>query len=217
MMFRTLISALFFLCSNSLHGLAQPAGCALPPHPNPMIHRTRPRPPLYPPGLHLMPRRNKTDPGPLSNRARILFITKELKRNITYDPKGYTCTWVGNNYCLFKGFYCDTVPDLNITGLARITFNGARFGAHILGATNLTFVDLRFNTYAGIVPRRLFDLDTNVLFVNNNGFNQTIPATLGNTPALYLTLANNHFTGEIPRSIGQAWNTLLEVLFLNNK
>ena len=272
MMFRTLISALFFLCSNSLHGLVQPAGCPLPPHPNPRIHRTRPRPPLYPPGLHLMPRRNKTDPGPLSNRARILFITKELKRNITYDTKGYTCTWDGNNYCLFKGFYCDTVPDLNITGLARINFNGARFGgtflnfyrfilnlpdiaifhansnnfsgpinknlkqlrylyeldlsnnkflgqfpAFILGATNLTFVDLRFNTYAGIVPRRLFDLDTNVLFVNNNGFNQTIPATLGNTPALYLTLANNHFTGEIPHSIGQAWNTLLEVLFLNNR
>lgn len=219
-----------------------------------------------------MPRRPPNNPGPLANRARILFITQELKRNITYDPQNYTGTWVGNNYCLFKGFYCDTVPDLNITGLAGIVFNGARFGgpflnfyrfirnlpdlaifhansnnftgvinrnlnqlrylyeldlsnnkfpggfpASVLGATNLTFIDIRFNIYAGAVPRQVFNLDTDVLFINNNGFNQTIPTTLGNTPALFLTLANNKFTGTIPTSIGRAWNTLLEVLFLNNR
>ncbi|KAF3952873.1 hypothetical protein CMV_021622 [Castanea mollissima] len=279
MMLRTLISALLILCSYSLHGLAQPARCppqrcpiiSAPPRPRPPVY-PRPRPPLYPPGLPLMPRRDPRNPGPLSNRARILFITQELKRNITYDPQNYTCTWVGNNYCLFKGFFCDTVPDLNITGLARITFNGARFGgtflnfyrfirylpdlaifhansnnfsgpinnnlrqlrylyeldlsnnrflgrfpSSVLGATNLTFLDLRFNTYAGVIPPGLFNIDTNVLFINNNGFAQKIPATLGNTPALYLTLANNKFTGEIPRTIGRTWNTLLEVLFLNNR
>ncbi|XP_040997836.1 uncharacterized protein At4g06744-like [Juglans microcarpa x Juglans regia] len=275
------LSALFVLSSFFSHGYAQPAQCppaprcpliSPPPPPKPLINFTRPRPPLYPPSLKLMPRQPRRNPGPLSNRARILFITQELKRNITYDPNNYTRTWVGKNYCVFKGFYCDTVPDLNITGLAGIVFNGARFGgrflnfyrfirnlpdiaifhansnnfsgvinrnlnqlrylyeldlsnnkfvggfpASVLGATNLTFVDLRFNTYAGTVPPRLFNMDTDVLFINNNGFNKTIPATLGNTPALFLTLANNKFTGPIPRSIGRAWNTLLEVLFLNNR
>ncbi|XP_040997056.1 uncharacterized protein At4g06744-like [Juglans microcarpa x Juglans regia] len=279
-MLLSLVSALFILCCFFSHGYAQPGKCpparrcpliSPPPPPNP-FPRIRPRPPLYPPSLNLMPRRPPNNPGPLSNRARILFITQELKRNITYDPQNYTRTWVGNNYCLFKGFYCDTVPDLNITGLAGIVFNGARFGGRflnfyrfirnlpdiaifhansnnftgvinrninqlrylyeldlsnnkfpggfpssVIGATNLTFVDLRYNTYAGAVPAPLFNIDTDVLFINNNGFNQTIPATLGNTPALFLTLANNKFAGTIPRSIGRAWNTLLEALFLNNR
>ena len=219
-----------------------------------------------------MPIRPPNNPGPLANRARILFITQELKRNITYDPFNYTGTWTGNNYCLFKGFYCATVPDLNITGLGSIDFTGARFGGKflnfyrfirnlpdiaifhansnnfsgpiypnlsklrylyeldlsnnkfpgtfpvsVLGATNLTFVDLRFNIYGGTVPRQLFDnIDTDVLFINNNGFNGTIPSNFGDTPAQYITLANNKFTGPIPASIGRAWGTLREILFLKN-
>lgn len=233
----------FFL----LHGVAQTG----PPRPNPTITRIRPRPPLIPPGTKLKPRQPINNPGPLANRARILYITQELKRNITYDPKGYTKTWVGNNYCLFKGFFCDVVPDLNITGLSSIDFSGARFGGpflnfyrfirnlpdialfhansnnftgvinrninklrylyeldlsnnkflggfpgYILGANKLSFVDFRFNTYNGSVPYRLFNIDTDVLFINNNGFTGRIPqATFGNTPALYITLAGNNFTG----------------------
>lgn len=262
---RLVLAGLFIICSFFLHSNAQaaqrPPGCptcpliSSPPRPNPTFTRP-PRTPLYPPGLHLLPRQPNTNPGRLANRARILFITQELKRNITYDPQNYTGTWVGNNYCLFKGFYCDTVPDLNITGLAGILFNGARFGgrflnfyrfirnlpdiaifhansnnftgvinrnlnqlryfyeldlsnnifpggfpASIIGAKNLTFVDVRFNKYAGPVPATLFNVDTDVLFINNNGFNQTIPrATFGNTPALFLTLANNKFTGTVKSS-----------------
>lgn len=45
---------------------------------------------------------------------------------------------------------------------------------------------------------------------------QRLPVNLGNTPVLYLTFANNRFTGPIPRSIGNASSTLIEVLFLNN-
>jgi hypothetical protein len=258
-MFPRLLLPLFvFFSFFSQYSLAQPAGCprcpliSPPPRPNPLIKRA-PRAPLYPPSLNLMPRRPPNNPGRLANRARILFITAELKRNITYDPQNFTGTWVGNNYCLFKGFYCDTVPDLNITGLAGILFNGARFGGRflnfyrfirnlpdiaifhansnnfsgvinrnlnqlryfyeldlsnnkflggfpssVIGATNLTFVDLRFNTYRGSVPPSLFNVDTDVLFINNNGFNQSIPAaTFGNTPALFLTLANNKFTGTV--------------------
>ena len=46
---------------------------------------------------------------------------------------------------------------------------------------------------------------------------QQIPDNLGNSPVLYLTLANNMFTGSIPRSIVNAASTLLEVLLLNNR
>ncbi|XWS14741.1 hypothetical protein CRYUN_Cryun35bG0034500 [Craigia yunnanensis] len=201
-----------------------------PPRPTRTVSYVRPRPPLYNPSLRLLPRQPKNNPGPLANRARILAITQELKRNITFDPQGYTRTWVGNNYCLFKGFLCDTVPDRNITGLAGLSglryfyeidlsnnkFLGG-FPSNVLGATNLTFVDLRFNKYLGSVPRSLFNFDTDVLFINNNVFSQIIPSNFGNTPALYLTLANNNFTGTIPRSIGAAWPTMTEVLFLGNK
>ncbi|RVW49592.1 Uncharacterized protein CK203_076798 [Vitis vinifera] len=51
---------------------------------------------------------------------------------------------------------------------------------------------------------------------NNNNFNQKIPDDFGNTPARYITFANNKFTGLIPRSIGNASSTLTEILFLNN-
>ncbi|XP_062097499.1 uncharacterized protein At4g06744-like [Humulus lupulus] len=281
MNFRALVSSSLVLLF-SLHsiipspGLSQPARARcpvinLPPWPTPAKY-LRPRPPLYPPGLNLMPKRPANNPGPLANRARILFITQELKRNITFDPFRYTPTWVGNNYCLFKGFFCDTVPDLNITGLASIDFNGGRFGGrflnfyrfirnlpdiaifhansnnfsgiinnglsqlrylyeldlsnnkflggfpkNVLGAKNLTFVDLRFNTYNGTLSNDLFNFDTDILFINNNGFSQGIPTNLGNTPAIYLTLAGNKLTGTIPTSIGRSWKTLKEVLLLNNR
>ncbi|KAG8654787.1 uncharacterized protein At4g06744 [Manihot esculenta] len=276
------MSATFFLFiliigTCSLHSLAQkcpaPPRCppiSPPPRPRP-FPRVRPRPPLYPPSLNPMPRQPSNNPGPLANRARILFITQELKRNITFDPRNYTGTWVGNNYCLFRGFFCDTVPDRNITGLAAIEFNGARFGgnlnfyrfimnlpdiaifhansnnfsgpinsnlnqlryfyeldlsnnkfiggfpSNVLRAQKLMFVDIRFNNYLGPVPAQAFNIDTDVLFVNNNQFNRTIPTNFGNTPALYITLANNQLTGPIPRSIGRAWNTLTEALFLRNR
>ncbi|XP_057974046.1 uncharacterized protein At4g06744-like [Malania oleifera] len=237
----------------------------------PMPPHRPPRPPLPVLPGPLLQRRPRTNPGPLSNRNLILFITRELKRNITSDPLRYTVSWVGNNYCLFRGYYCETVPDRNITGLVGIDFNGARFGGNlnfyryirflpdisffhvnsnnfsgvifpnlnklryfseldlsnngfsgrfpvsIIGASRLSFIDIRFNTYAGTVPRQIFDVDTDVLFINNNGFSQTIPANFGNTMARFITLANNRFTGPIPRSIGRAWTTLTEVLFLNNQ
>lgn len=93
------------------------------------------------------------------------------------------------------------------------------FPYQILGATKLTFLDLRFNTFSGLLPPQIFMLDLDVLFINNNNFMQKLPDNLGSTPALYLTLANNKFIGPIPRSIGlgQTSKTLVEVLFLNNQ
>nr|TKS05215.1 uncharacterized protein D5086_0000133120 [Populus alba] len=90
------------------------------------------------------------------------------------------------------------------------------FPVSVLQATNLTFLDIRFNSFSGSVPAKVFNLDLDVLFINNNKFSQQLPRNLGSTPVLYLTLANNNFRGPIPKSIGNARN-LLEVLFLNNE
>uniref|UniRef100_A0A7N2MY47 Uncharacterized protein n=1 Tax=Quercus lobata TaxID=97700 RepID=A0A7N2MY47_QUELO len=84
-------------------------------------------------------------------------------------------------------------------------------------AKQLTFLDLRFNTFQHKVPPQVFNLDVDVLFINNNKFYDTLPSNLGNTPALYLTVANNLFNGPILQSIGNAKDTLGEVLFLGNR
>jgi Leucine-rich repeat (LRR) protein len=92
-----------------------------------------------------------------------------------------------------------------------------QFPMEVLRAKQLTFLDLRFNKLEGTVPPQVFLLDVDVIFINNNNFYQNLPSNLGSTPALYLTFANNKFTGPIPPTIGNAKDTLIEVLFLNNK
>ncbi|XP_062022845.1 uncharacterized protein At4g06744-like [Rosa rugosa] len=99
--------------------------------------------------------------------------------------------------------------------LSNNKLSGA-FPTEVLAASNLTFLDLRFNSFNNSVPSTVFNLDVDVLFLNNNNLFQQIPRTLGSTPAHYITFANNKFSGTIPRSIGQASNTLYEVLFLKN-
>ncbi|VAH49376.1 unnamed protein product [Triticum turgidum subsp. durum] len=104
--------------------------------------------------------------------------------------------------------------DVSNNKLARCAFP-----TDVLGVTNATFVDIRFNRFYGEVPAGLFCSFPIVeaIFVNNNQFSGKIPSNLGDSPVNYLALANNQFTGPIPSSIGRAANTLLEVLFLNNK
>ncbi|KAG5122921.1 hypothetical protein AAZX31_11G000600 [Glycine max] len=80
----------------------------------------------------------------------------------------------------------------------------------------LVFLDLRFNRLSGPIPPQLFDLDLDVIFINNNEFTGNLPDNFGSTPARYLTFANNQLTGPIPPSIGKASKTLTEVLFLGN-
>jgi hypothetical protein len=77
---------------------------------------------------------------------------------------------------------------------------------------NLTFFDLRFNSYYGSVPSQVFsDLPYAIaIFLNNNKFSGYLPSNLGFSPVQYLSLANNMFTGPIPSSIGHA-KKLLEV------
>lgn len=85
------------------------------------------------------------------------------------------------------------------------------FPAAVLSLPNLIFLDVRFNLFAGAVPASVFSLGLDVLFLNNNNLNQRLPAAIGSSPVAYLTLANNGFTGPIPRSISKASKTLIEV------
>jgi len=104
--------------------------------------------------------------------------------------------------------------DLSNNKLAYCTFP-----TDVLGLTNSTFIDIRFNNFYGQLPALLFCSFPIVeaIFVNNNQFSGKLPDNLGDSPVNYLSLANNQFTGPIPASIARACNTLLEVLFLNNK
>ncbi|RLM75135.1 uncharacterized protein C2845_PM15G13610 [Panicum miliaceum] len=94
----------------------------------------------------------------------------------------------------------------------------APFPADVLGLTNATFIDIRFNSFYGELPAGVFCRFPRIqaIFVNNNQFSGSLPDNIGQSPVNYLSLANNRFTGEIPRSIARNAGTLLEVLFLNN-
>lgn len=120
----------------------------------------------------------------------------------------------------FKGTIPKKIANLRYLyelDLSNNDYNG-EFPYNIVhGAKNLYFLDLRFNSFSGLVPPQVFLLNLDALFINDNKFIQKLPDNLGSTPVLYLTLANNKFTGQIPRSIGQACKTLREVLFLNNQ
>ncbi|CAL5377407.1 unnamed protein product [Camellia sinensis] len=126
------------------------------------------------------------------------------------------------------------LPFIYELDISNNKFHG-EFPVSVLGITGLTFLDIRFNFFTGTrklrmklkwlnetvpflgVPPQVFKKTLDVLFINNNNFMQRLPDDLGFTTALYLTLANNKFTGPIPCSIGKASSTLIEVLFLNNQ
>lgn len=95
----------------------------------------------------------------------------------------------------------------------------AAFPLEVLAITNATFIDIRFNSFYGELPAGLFSSFPVIeaIFVNNNQFSGPLPDNLGDSPVNYLSLANNKFTGPIPASIARAGDTLLEVLFLNNR
>ncbi|EOA40221.1 hypothetical protein CARUB_v10008944mg [Capsella rubella] len=114
-----------------------------------------------------------------------------------------------------------TVPDISkLKYLFELDLSNNKFTdgfpTNVLQGVNLTFLDLRFNTFKGSVPPQVFNLDLDVLFINNNKLVQNLPTNLGSITALYLTFANNGFTGPIPASIGDI-KYLQEVLFLNNQ
>nr|GMC97067.1 Leucine-rich repeat protein [Ipomoea batatas] len=120
-----------------------------------------------------------------------------------------------NNFIRAPGVPVKNFPTLFELDLSNNKLAGT-FPTDVLEATNLTYLDLRFNMLTGPVHPQVFTLDLDALFLNNNFFSGPLPDNLGSTPVFFLTLANNLFSGQIPPSIGNA-SFLREVLFLNNK
>ncbi|KAK4752140.1 hypothetical protein SAY87_020938 [Trapa incisa] len=138
------------------------------------------------------------------------------------------------------GSFIDLLPDLALfhansnnfsgtipPGIARLPYLyeldisnnnlSGQFPSAVFEIAGLSFLDIRFNSFTGSVPPQVFSqYSLDALFINNNNFIMSLPSNLGSTPVLYLTLANNKFTGPIPRTIGNASSTLTEVLLLNN-
>ncbi|GMH17794.1 hypothetical protein Nepgr_019635 [Nepenthes gracilis] len=89
------------------------------------------------------------------------------------------------------------------------------FPTAVVGMNGLTFLDIRFNLFSGSVPPAIFAQNLDVLFLNDNNF-MSLPE-IGSSHILYLTLADNKFTGPIPRDISKALSALTEVLLLGNQ
>ncbi|XP_028781127.1 uncharacterized protein At4g06744-like [Neltuma alba] len=119
----------------------------------------------------------------------------------------------------FSGTIPPTISKLKFLYELDVSNNllAGTFPVAVLDLPDLSFLDIRFNFFSGEVPPEIFMQRLDVFFVNDNNFVQRLPGNLGDTSVLYLTLANNKFTGPIPRSIGRASETLLEILFLNNQ
>ncbi|KAK0581347.1 hypothetical protein LWI29_012703 [Acer saccharum] len=118
----------------------------------------------------------------------------------------------------FSGTITDNLAKLPYLYELDISNNdiSGSFPIPILDMKDLSFLDLRFNSFSGLIPPEIFMKDLQVIFLNNNNFMQPIPENIGSTPALYITLASNKLTGPIPRSIGNASSTLKEILLFNN-
>ncbi|KAF2321060.1 hypothetical protein GH714_033342 [Hevea brasiliensis] len=148
------------------------------------------------------------------------------------------------NVCKYEGFACDYRPDFKRLSVAAADFNGYNFSGPDLQTKGLLdkLVDLAIfhansNKFKGSVPddigveniKYFYELDlsnnnyhggfpTSVLAARQLTFldiSQQLPNNVGSTSALYLTFANNLFTGPIPNSIGRA-KRLREVLLLGN-
>lgn len=134
------------------------------------------------------------------------FILQNLKDLAIFHANSNNFSLSVPDTSKIKFFYELDMSNNNLSG---------KFPDQVLSAKQLSFLDLRFNKFYGPIPSGVFDLKLDVLFINNNEFDQNLPKNLGSTTALYVTFAHNKFTGPIPSSIGDA-KYLLEILFLKN-
>ncbi|KAL1833722.1 hypothetical protein ACET3Z_003373 [Daucus carota] len=159
-----------------------------------------------------------------SKRIKIVYpVIQEFKKKVTHDPFGITNTWVGPDICnKYKGFFCDTAPDLNQTAIAGIDFNGYNFAGPELTLSgfldqlpDIAIFHANSNNFTGVVPksianlRFLYELD-----LSNNVFTGEFPIELlGGTNLSFLDLRFNKFSGVLPP---QVFLLGLDILFINN-
>lgn len=69
-------------------------------------------------------------------------------------------------------------------------------------------MDLRYNSFEGDVPSDVYKLDLDVLFLNDNLLTGTLPDNIWDSSAIYITLDNNDFSGDIPKVSSSKFNVI---------
>ncbi|CAA6658905.1 unnamed protein product [Spirodela intermedia] len=118
--------------------------------------------------------------------------------------------------------FSGTVPDLSrLRFLYEFDISNNRLGGPfpdtVIGLKQVVFLDLRYNGFYGRLPPSVFTLDLDYLFLNNNPFNTPIPKNVGRTAPPSSPSPTTASLAPFPSSIGNASQTLEEVLFLNNR
>lgn len=155
--------------------------------------------------------------------ARDLITANELKQKITVDSQGITKTWVGDDVCKFKGFYCAENPVTGQQAVASIDFQGYNFGGDQLvlngfinKLTDLAIFHVNSNRFIGQVPDlsalpQLYELD-----LSNNKISGQFPSTvLGPKRLTFLDLRFNDFGGPLPQEVFSNYPKI-EHLYVNN-
>lgn len=93
-------------------------------------------------------------------------------------------------------------------------FSG-EFPSVVLYLPSLKFLDIRFNAFHGKVPSKLFDMQLDALFINNNRFNSSLPENFGNSPVSVVVLANNNISGCFPSSLTKMAGNLTQIILVN--
>ncbi|KAF2290156.1 hypothetical protein GH714_003752 [Hevea brasiliensis] len=99
--------------------------------------------------------------------------------------------------------FCGTIPDsfrhlrlLYELDISNNQFSG-EFPYIVLYLPSLKFLDIRYNEFHGNVPSKLFDINLDALFINNNKFNSSLPDNFANSPVSVVVLANNNIVSDI--------------------
>uniref|UniRef100_A0A2N9ETU5 Leucine-rich repeat-containing N-terminal plant-type domain-containing protein n=1 Tax=Fagus sylvatica TaxID=28930 RepID=A0A2N9ETU5_FAGSY len=197
---------------------------SLPPSPSPPPPLPPSLPPSPPPPLPPSSPPSLPPPDPYTRLKNVIPVLRQFQRKVKDDPFGCIKNLklsdkqpleVCKNNTRFK---CAIFPKDKKKAIAGIDFNGCKLTGYnnhlplsdfLEKIEDITFFHANSNN---------FRPDSTPIVHTRRGrtLHQYLPDNLGSTPALYLTFANNNFTGPIPKSIGQASITLVEVLFLGN-
>ncbi|GJM95960.1 hypothetical protein PR202_ga12757 [Eleusine coracana subsp. coracana] len=120
--------------------------------------------------------------------------------------------------------FCGTLPEsmahmrlLYELDVSNNLLSGA-FPSFLTSLPSLKYLDLRFNAFDGELPAAVFgrELSLDAIFANNNRFNVSLTsASLTNSTASVIVLANTDFAGCLPPTIGDMADTLVELVLLN--